>query len=154
MLTMIDEKAVQLEKHALENDCELKVVDMVRIFNDVPVYLVEMEGFVFAGYVPVVDVYMVGKDFFTFFNEEEQQAVLYHEEGHRVHGDVDTTEYEDYLADEIAADAYAVSKGYGHVMVDILTKSFEYQASMVDEVPPYVQDLLDARVAAMLKGGE
>lgn len=153
MVKVIDIKARQLEKLALENGAELKVVGLLRTFNDVPVYLVEMEGFEFAGYVHNLDLYMVDNSFITVLSAEEQEAALYHEEGHRVRGYVVNQSFEEYVADEIAADSYAVSKGYGTILADTLIKSFAHQFGSLDNLDEYQRRMLDERVAVLRREG-
>lgn len=145
------EKGKQLEAVALRDGAHIKIVGLFRVFNNVPVFLIEADTdeFCYAGYAPDVDVYIVEKTFVETLNEEEQEAILYHEEGHRVNGLAEINTLEEYIADEIRADSYAASKGYGALLADTLIKTFTAQFGHRDEWEPSQRKFLDARVASM-----
>lgn len=144
-------KGKELQEYALMHGDEIKVVGLFRVFNSVPVFLVETdsEEFCYAGYAGDVDVYIVEKTFVETLSAEEQEAILYHEEGHRVNGLIEINSFEEYIADEIRADSYAVSKGYGHLLADTLIKTFTAQFGSRDQWEPAQRKFIDARVASM-----
>lgn len=95
---------------------------------------------------------MVDRGFLNILSEREQEAVLLHEVGHAVNKDgirkmAKIRSLEERIAVEVAADAYAISKGYGADLKSALRKLLPEEEDFTGEIASRIAEI-DKALAA------